>query len=55
MSRKRSIIIKNKGDYLRILREFRPDWDLYFMKIANIVKNRSNCMKRRVGCVIVVG
>lgn len=23
------------------------------MKIANIVKNRSNCMKKRVGCVIV--
>ena len=26
---------------------FRPSWDKYFMKIAHIVRQRSNCMKRR--------
>ncbi|CAI5757232.1 unnamed protein product [Candida verbasci] len=31
----------------------RPSWDSYFMKIANLAALRSNCMKRRVGCVIV--
>ncbi|CEP64659.1 deoxycytidine monophosphate deaminase LALA0_S12e03972g [Lachancea lanzarotensis] len=32
---------------------FRPDWDTYFMKLATLAASRSNCMKRRVGCVIV--
>ncbi|GMM37903.1 deoxycytidine monophosphate deaminase [Saccharomycopsis crataegensis] len=31
----------------------RPNWDTYFMKLANLAALRSNCMKRRVGCVIV--
>ncbi|AET40784.1 deoxycytidine monophosphate deaminase Ecym_6412 [Eremothecium cymbalariae DBVPG len=31
----------------------RPDWDTYFMKLAHLAASRSNCMKRRVGCVIV--
>lgn len=31
----------------------RPDWDTYFMKLATLAASRSNCMKRRVGCVIV--
>lgn len=31
----------------------RPSWDTYFMKLANLAASRSNCMKRRVGCVIV--
>lgn len=30
----------------------RPNWDTYFMKLANLAALRSNCMKRRVGCVI---
>jgi dCMP deaminase len=32
---------------------FRPVWDSYFMKLAHIVKERSNCMKRSVGAIIV--
>jgi len=32
---------------------FRPDWDHYFMKLAHVVKERSNCMKRSVGAIIV--
>jgi dCMP deaminase len=31
----------------------RPSWDDYFMNIARVVGTRSNCIKRRVGCVIV--
>ncbi|EMG50001.1 Deoxycytidylate deaminase (DCMP deaminase), putative [Candida maltosa Xu316] len=31
----------------------RPTWDSYFMRLANLAALRSNCMKRRVGCVIV--
>lgn len=40
----------NKGD---IIRPFRPNYDQYFMKMADIAKRRSNCMKSSVGCVIV--
>lgn len=40
----------NKED---IIRAFRPNYDEYFMKIADIAKRRSNCMKSSVGCVIV--
>lgn len=31
----------------------RPAWDFYFMSLANLASQRSNCMKRRVGAVIV--
>ena len=31
----------------------RPAWDTYFMKLANLAASRANCMKRRVGCVVV--
>lgn len=33
----------------------RPSWDAYFMQLANLAARRSNCMKRRVGCVIARG
>ena len=32
---------------------FRPSWDQYFMQLASLAARRSNCMKRRVGCVLV--
>ena len=35
-------------------KRFRPDWDVYFMKIAHIVKLRTNCMKRSVGALIAL-
>lgn len=50
------------GDQLQMLQNadskelkppLRPDWDTYFMKLATLAASRSNCMKRRVGCVIV--
>ncbi|KAG6304943.1 hypothetical protein E4U45_000935 [Claviceps purpurea] len=31
----------------------RPGWDTYFMALASLAARRSNCMKRRVGCVLV--
>lgn len=33
----------------------RPGWDLYFMQLADLAALRSNCMKRRVGCVLAQG
>lgn len=31
----------------------RPSWDEYFVSISLLTKNRSNCIKRKVGCIIV--
>ncbi len=31
----------------------KPTWDEYFMKIANVVKTRADCLRRQVGAVIV--
>lgn len=31
----------------------RPNWDQYFMQLASLAARRSNCMKRRVGCVLI--
>lgn len=31
----------------------RPAWDTYFMRLAFLASSRSNCMKRRVGAIIV--
>ena len=31
----------------------RPSWDEYFMEITKLTSQRSNCIKRKVGCIIV--
>ncbi len=31
----------------------RPDWDNYFLEIANLVSQRSTCLRRKVGALIV--
>ncbi|RPD81889.1 hypothetical protein L226DRAFT_564537 [Lentinus tigrinus ALCF2SS1-7] len=31
----------------------RPGWDTYFMELAALASQRSNCMKRRVGAILV--
>jgi dCMP deaminase len=31
----------------------RPSWDAYFISIANNVKERSTCIRRRVGAIVV--
>ena len=33
--------------------EKRPSWDNYFIKIAKLTSERSNCIKRKVGSIIV--
>jgi len=33
--------------------DYRPSWDEYFMKIAGEASTRSNCLRRKVGAVIV--
>ena len=41
------------GLNLTNLQRLRPSWDQYFMQLASLAAHRSNCMKRRVGCVLV--
>jgi len=31
----------------------KPDWDKYFMMIAEVVRSRADCLRRQVGAVIV--
>ncbi|MDA8234934.1 MAG: cytidine/deoxycytidylate deaminase family protein [Clostridia bacterium] len=31
----------------------RPDWDQYFMEIARVIAQRSTCLRRQVGAVII--
>ncbi|MFQ5696867.1 MAG: deaminase [Myxococcota bacterium] len=37
----------------RLLFRSRPDWDTYFMNIARVVASRANCVKRKVGAVVI--
>jgi dCMP deaminase len=41
------------GDYIYKLQDNRPDWDYYFMKIADAVKVRASCMSAKKGTIIV--
>lgn len=45
--------LKGPNPTSEIVTPLRPDWDSYFMKLATLAASRSNCMKRKVGCVIV--
>lgn len=40
-------LVPNRGDNMR------PSWDEYFIGIAELVKERSTCLRRKVGAVIV--
>lgn len=31
----------------------RPDWDTYFMRMAELVASRSTCLRRHVGAILV--
>jgi len=65
LSRMSSIHLINPFDTLTelhaYLREYnlvdpdrlRPQWDTYFMTLASLASRRSNCMKRRVGAILV--
>lgn len=32
---------------------YRPDWDEYFIRIANLIASRSTCLRKQYGAVIV--
>lgn len=49
----KSLYVKLSELDLPNLERLRPTWDAYFMRLADLAALRSNCMKRRVGCVIV--
>ena len=36
-----------------VIKRMRPDWDEYFMGIAKLVSERSTCLRRAVGALIV--
>ena len=40
-------------DWLYKLQESRPDWDNYFMNIAEQVKMRATCMSAKKGSIII--
>jgi len=31
----------------------RPDWDTYFLQVADLISSRSTCLRRKVGAVLV--
>ncbi len=31
----------------------KPTWDEYFMKLADVIKERADCLRRQVGCLLV--
>ncbi|KAI8900582.1 cytidine deaminase-like protein [Globomyces pollinis-pini] len=51
----------NLIEYYKILNQIdfcnkeylRPSWDTYFLALCELASKRSNCMKRRVGCILV--
>ena len=45
--------IKKIGKIMSNNKVTRPDWDHYFMEIAQVVSKRSTCLRRSVGAVIV--
>ncbi len=42
-----------KNDSFEDTQLSRPSWDEYFIKIAEIAKTRSSCIRRQVGAVLV--
>ncbi|KAL0075936.1 cytidine deaminase-like protein [Phycomyces blakesleeanus] len=42
-----------KSLQLMNIERLRPSWDTYFMHLSDLASRRSNCMKRRVGCILV--
>jgi len=47
IKRREERISKQRGDHLR------PSWDSYFLEIAGVVAERSTCLRRKVGAVLV--
>lgn len=47
------IYLNNKGSLKNIPNKIREDWDQYFMEVAELVSQRSTCIHRKVGAIIV--
>ena len=45
--------MKKKKRKNRLIRNRRPSWDEYFLKAAKLVSERSTCLRRKVGAVLV--
>ncbi len=43
----------DKGENRKVM-GMRPEWDTYFLRIAQVVGERSTCDRAHVGCVLVV-
>jgi len=43
----------HKDFIYKITTNWRPSWDEYFMRIAHMVAQRSTCLRRKVGAVLV--
>ncbi|GJQ08711.1 hypothetical protein GpartN1_g502.t1 [Galdieria partita] len=48
-------VLRNKINSIGIANpeRLRPSWNIYFIRIAYLAATRSNCMKRRVGALVV--
>ncbi|KAI5181237.1 dCMP deaminase [Nematocida sp. AWRm80] len=46
-------IYEEEGINKLLTHQTRPEWTAYFMSIAQIAATRANCMKRKVGAVLV--
>lgn len=46
-------VLKISNIFNYLCENLRPQWDDYFMNVAHIVSNRSNCIKQKVGAIIV--
>lgn len=46
-------IVVNQDQFRDGDRKERPSWDEYFLKIAEVVSQRSTCLRRKVGAIIV--
>lgn len=54
VTRENLIEIEESGDVVFLLsKQVRPTWERYFISIAQVASMRSNCMKRRIGAVLV--
>ena len=46
--------MKEKNNKVKVVKKIiRPSWDEYFMRVAFLVCERSTCLRRRVGAVLV--
>jgi dCMP deaminase len=43
----------DQADNVSLSKKKRPSWDQYFLRLAHVVKDRSNCLRQAVGVVVV--